>query len=315
MWPVGIFGLVANVEAVKRAVPLHLKRRIVFHVDTTNAGAIGDIPRIGIGALKRSDCAAPGRAVFERVLGQRPPDGAVAQRNDLVGDAGVDQRLRADDRAGAAGAVHDNGRLAIRRGLAGAQDQLGAGHADRARNVHGCVFVETPDVEDGNVGAGRYQRGDVVGRQRRRVSAGLDQFTKGFCVGIDVLKEFVACVLPGLQPAAERANVAVAQRRQRLARGGHEAFASIVEDNRHILARQPCLGFERDPVRRHVRGEQGVAGGKGRLMSEVKKRDLFAQQQRAADLRRCHERWLHEWFGTIDVAWGQIIAFYGRERN
>ena len=123
------------------------------------------------------------------------------------------------------------------------------------------------------------------GRQRWRVAARLDQFAKGLCVGIDVLKEFVASVLPGLQPAAERANVAVAQRRQRLACRGHEVFAGIVEDNQRILARQPCLGFERDPVRRHVRGKQGMAGGEGSLMSEIKKRDFLAQQQRAADLR------------------------------
>ena len=87
---------------------------------------------------------------------------------------------------------------------------------------------------------------------------------------IDVLKEFVAAVLPGLQPAAERANVAVAQGCQRLACRGHEVFAGIVEDNQRILARQPCLGFERDPVRCHVRGKQGMAGGESGLMSKVK---------------------------------------------
>ena len=42
--------------------------------------------------------------------------------------------------------------------LAGAQHQLGAGHADRARDVHGGVFVEAADVEDGDIGAGGNQR-------------------------------------------------------------------------------------------------------------------------------------------------------------
>ena len=41
-----------------------------------------------------------------------------------------------------------------------AQHQLRAGHADRARDIHGRIFVEPADIEDGDVG--------LVGDQRRR---------------------------------------------------------------------------------------------------------------------------------------------------
>ena len=46
--------------------------------------------------------------------------------------------------------------------LAGAQHQFGAGHADRARNVHGGVFVEAANIENRDIGLARDQRGDFV---------------------------------------------------------------------------------------------------------------------------------------------------------
>jgi hypothetical protein len=46
-----------------------------------------------------------------------------------------------------------------------ARSQLRAGHADRARNVHGRIFVEAADVEDRDVGAVLDERGDIIGWQ------------------------------------------------------------------------------------------------------------------------------------------------------
>ena len=89
----------------------------------------------------------------------------------LVGDAGIDQRLGADDRPGAAGAIDDDGGLGIRRDAACAQHQFRAGHADRARDVHGGVFVEPADIENRDIGLARDQRGDFFRRQRGRVPA------------------------------------------------------------------------------------------------------------------------------------------------
>ena len=130
-----------------------------------NAGAIGDVAGLGFGALERADRAAPVGAMFEILLGEGPADGAVAQRHHLVGDAGIDQRLGADDRAGAAGAIDDDGGRGIGRRAAGAQHEFGAGHADRAGDVHGGVFVEAADIEDGDIGLARDQGRDFVGGQ------------------------------------------------------------------------------------------------------------------------------------------------------
>ena len=78
--------------------------------------------------------------------------------------------------------------------------------------------------------------GDFFRRQRGRVTARLHQFAKRLGVGIDVLEQFKARVLPGLQPAVERADVGVAQRVQAIRRLGNKAFAGVVDDDR----RHPC---------------------------------------------------------------------------
>jgi len=121
------------------------------------------------------------------LLCQSPADRSVPQRQHLVGDAGIDQRLGADDRPGAAGAIHDDRRLRIRRNAARAQHQFRAGHADGAGYVHGRIFVEPPDIQNRDIGLSRNQRGDLVGGQRRRMLTLLDQFAKRLGVGIDIL--------------------------------------------------------------------------------------------------------------------------------
>jgi len=40
---------------------------------------------------------------------------------------------------------------------------------------------------------------------------------------------------------------------------GHKPLAGVVNNDQHILARQPRPGFQRDPVGRHVGGEQRMA--------------------------------------------------------
>ncbi len=64
--------------------------------------------------------------VRQRLAGQRPADSAIAQGMDRVWHAGVDQRLGADDAAGASGAVDDNRRLRGGRQALYPQGQLAA---------------------------------------------------------------------------------------------------------------------------------------------------------------------------------------------
>ncbi len=202
---------IPNVEPIERAVGLRRECARFRHAQVPNAGAIGHLAGIGLRTLEQADPAAPVRAMLEPLACESPADGAVAQRHHLVGDAGIDQRLGADDRPGAAGAIDDDGGLGIRRGPPGAKHQFRAGHADRAGDVHGCIFVEPPHIQDGDVGFAGDQRGDFVGAERGRMPPRLHQFAKGLGIGIDVLEQFVAGGLPAPQPAVELADVAVAQ--------------------------------------------------------------------------------------------------------
>ena len=117
------------------------------------------------------------------------------------------------------------------------------------------------------------------------MAAGLHQFAKRLGVGIDVLEQFIARRLPGLQPAVELTDVAKAQLLQMIRRQRDQPFAGVIDHDRHVLARQPRLGLERDPVGRHVGGKQRMAGGKGGLVPHIEQRDFVARQQREADLR------------------------------
>ena len=129
------------------------------------------------------------------------------------------------------------------------------------------------------------QGADFLGGQRRRVAAMLHQLAERLGIGIDVLEQFIAGRFPALQPAFELADIAVAQGFQTIRRLRHEALAVIIEDDRHVLARQPRFGLQRDPVSRHVGGKQRMAGGEGGLVPDIEQRDFIAQQQRGADLR------------------------------
>ena len=113
----------------------------------------------------------------------------------------------------------------------------------------------------------------------------LDQFAKSLGVGIHVLKQFVASRLPGLQSPVELTNIGVSQCLKAIHGLRNKTFARVVDNDRHILARQSRRGFERDPLSRHVGGEQRMAGGKGGFVPQIEQRDFIAQQQRAADLR------------------------------
>ena len=72
-----------------------------------------------------------GPAALAAQAGEFPAHGAVAQRHDLVGDAGAAQALGAQDAAGAAGAVDHHQGLRVGRDIADAVGQFAAGHADR----------------------------------------------------------------------------------------------------------------------------------------------------------------------------------------
>src|SRR6478736_2138551 len=87
-----------------------------------------------------------------------PGHGAVLQRYDLVGNAGIDQRLGADDAPRAAAAVDDYHRARRRYEILEAVDQLGARDAYGGRNGVAVVLGERATVEDRDILAGIDQR-------------------------------------------------------------------------------------------------------------------------------------------------------------
>lgn len=109
------------------------------------------------------------------------------------------------------------------------------------------------------------------------MTARLDKLAKGLGIGVDVLEHFVAGRAPCIEAAVERADICAAERPQPFGACPNQTFAVIIDDNRHVLARQPRLSLNRDPIRRHVGGEQGMAGGKRRLVPEIEQRDFLAQ--------------------------------------
>jgi hypothetical protein len=125
----------------------------------------------GVGVLARG-------AALELEIGEHPPLRAVLQRDNGIRDAEVDKSLRADDAAGAAGAIHDDAGPGIANDARVTVGQLRVGAADAARNVHLPVFGQGPPIEDDEVLAAGAHAGELLRRHARRVAGVLDQLSK-----------------------------------------------------------------------------------------------------------------------------------------
>ena len=107
-----------------------------FHLVGHGEPARAGLELSGIGAGGGLVRIAPARAMLELEAGEEPALGAVLQRVDRIGQAEIDQRLRADDGARAAGAVDDDLGLRVGDDVADAQRQLAVRAADAAGDVH-----------------------------------------------------------------------------------------------------------------------------------------------------------------------------------
>ena len=223
-------------------------------------------------------------ALRERQARERPSDRAVAQRDDGIGHAGVDQRLRADQAARAAGAVDDDEGRRVRREVTGAAHQFAAGHADRAGQAHAAVFVEAPGIEQDELVAAREATLEFVGRDRRRVAPGLDQLAEGLARHVDVAEQLETGFAPGAQSTGEQRDVGVAQRLQLARRHRRHAFPVVVDDDGHAAPRQAPPGVELQPRGGEVGGPQRMGLGIGRFLAHVEQRDLHPREQRGADV-------------------------------
>ncbi len=202
------------------------------HVEAFGQGAGLGLQR----AAGRVVAIALRSAVLQRQVGQVPALGAVLQRVDGVGNAQVDQGLRADDGARAARAIDHDGRGRIGHQAAHAQRQLAIGAADGAGDVHLVELGDGPAVQHHQGQARRLARRQLLGRDARRAVGVFGQFAKGLGRQVHAGEQRVARSAPGLGTAFEHGDPGVAQGFE-AARGalGHAragiALATVVGDD------------------------------------------------------------------------------------
>ena len=135
-------------------------------VHPSNAGAKQQSQCRGCGfaAIVVADVAKALAGAFDQVQARQcPTDGAIAQSTHGVGDAGIDEGLRANDAARATGTVDDDagGRTGGERTCA--KHQFAAWHADRAWNAHGLVFIKATCIKHHHIGLSVEQSFDFMG--------------------------------------------------------------------------------------------------------------------------------------------------------
>ena len=256
-----------------------------------HAGAIGDGSGRFAGALqmrRRHVGEPPALAGLQLEAGQGPADGSVSQRIDRIGQAGIAQRLGADQAAGATGAIDDDRGVGIGGQGGGAQDQLGAGHADPARNAHGAVFLEPPGVEHHQIAFGLEESLDLGRGKAGRVRFLFDQLAEGLRGGVDVAEHLAAGGAPGLESAVEHRHRRIAQLRQDLLRSPAQSIAIVIQHHRRVAAWHAVEDFEFQARQRQRRGEQGMSLGEDIFLPQIEQGDFLAADQAAADLGRRH---------------------------
>ena len=118
------------------------------------------------------------------------------------------------------------------------------------------------------------------------MTPGLDQFAERLGIAVHVLEQLVAGRLPAREPAVERPDTEIAQRRELFGGPFDQSFAIVVEHDRHVLARQPDLRFHADAIEVEIGSEQRMPGREGRLVAQIKHRDFLAEKERPADAPR-----------------------------
>ncbi|MNG97801.1 hypothetical protein D3C79_569240 [compost metagenome] len=116
--------------------------------------------------------------VFQRQVDQVPALGAVFQRVHRVFDTQVDQRLRADDAAGAPGAVDHYRRVRVADQVFQAVAEFTVGAAGGAGDVHLGELLQRSAVEQHQRLALALPLGQCLGADARGVADVLDQLAK-----------------------------------------------------------------------------------------------------------------------------------------
>ena len=282
-----VFLLGAHVEAVKRALlRLAFETRELRRIYALHARALRHVgrafARLGQrcgGGFGKARAAAMG----QRAAGEQPVHGAVAQRGHAVGNAGVDQRLRADDAARAPGAVHHHKSLGVGSDLAYAIHQLGARQAQRERQAERRELLGRAAVDDNDVVAALHALLQLVGSDPGRVLLVFDDFAKRLAGHVGAAEDFKARGGPAVGAAFEHRHIAPAQARE-LGRGlVRQRLVGIDQHDARCAARHQAVYHQLQPPQRRRRREQDVAVGKHAGLAHVKHGDLLAVKQRGLE--------------------------------
>src|SRR6185437_13516474 len=235
------------------------------------------------------------RPVREREIREEPALRPVLQRVDGIRDPEVDERLRTDDAAGAAGAVDDDGRGGIGNDLADAIRELAIGAAARARDAHLAEFGERPAVEDHERLARPLHRGEALGGNPRGVACMLDELAEGLARHVHAREEVEARALPSAGPAIEDVDVRVAELLEppRGARCDAEG-AVVARDDARGFPREEPRRLDLQPAERKGDREEEVRLAVLAVLAHVEERDLPPVAEPGLELLRW-DRLRHAW--------------------
>ncbi len=247
-----------------------------------------------------------------------PAHGAVLQRNDGVRQPGVDQRLRADDRARASSAVHHHQRLRALHDLVDTIDEFRARAVERTGDVHHPVLAHRSRIEHHDVLACIEACLQFGGSDSRRAAGMLDVLAKGLARHVDSGEEFKTRGAPRAHTAAQHRDMAIAETAQRRRRALRECLVAVAQHDARSPPRHHRFQPQLQARQRDAGGGEQVAGGEHAFFAHVQERDLaavaehftqFARgDQRAENLGLRHEAPVRGPFGALESdAAGQVL--------
>ena len=241
----------------------------------TGGDRVGPTPRRGnrVGADRSGRRIEPALQVQP---GEAPALGPAGQRHHPVGNPGIDQRLRADDAAGAPGAGDDDQGLGRRDEIGKTMNQLRAGAGEGARHVKPRIFIERAAVEDGDLLPRAPQPVELLGRDRRGGEFVLDDLGKSLARDIGAGKQPIPSGRPRRGTTLQHMDIVVAEAFEPACRPLGHAVSLIKEDDPTRAPRHQAQDLGLQPAVGDVDREQRMTRSVLALLAHIEKGDLAA---------------------------------------
>ena len=257
-----------------------------FHLVGRGEPARACLERSGIGTVGGFVGIAPARPMLELEAGEEPPLRAVFQRVDRIGDAQIDQRLRADDGARAAGAIDDDLGLRVGNEVADAQRQLAVRAADAAGDAHLGVFAERAAIDDDEILGGLAHGLQVSRRHPGRVPLVLDELAERLARDVDASVERVAGALPRRRPSRQDVDVAVAYGLRPPGGALGNAVTAVAEHEPHGLVRHQRRQARLEAAIGQRHGEKQMSLAELARLAHIEQRHLAGVGEPGLQCRR-----------------------------